>query len=333
MRALLHVQNKQHDPYLNMAIEEHLFTKLSTADDFFMLWQNSPAIIIGRNQNAWSEINEDYVRQHQIAVVRRMTGGGAVYHDLGNLNFTFAIKDQNAGFDFERFGRPVVRALAEFGVKAEISGRNDILIAGRKFSGNAEYRRSGRLLHHGTLLFSSDLSVLSQALQAKPQKIASKGITSVRSRVTNIAEHLPANVTLGQFTEAVQHAAAREFGGAMHPYTLTSQDWESIVQLRDQKYASWAWNFGQAPEFNLRREQRFLTGEVDVRLNIKHGRIAACYIYGDFFSNSDVDDLARRLMDRQYSSAEVSAALQDVHVASYLPGLDNSSFVQLLLGQ
>lgn len=329
---MLNIDSQNNDPYFNMAVEEYVLTHLAETDDCFMLWQNRPAIIVGRHQNTWEEINADYVREHDIAVVRRLTGGGAVYHDLGNLNFTFVIRDQGKGFDFPRFGRPVVGALAQLGVQAEMSGRNDILIDGRKFSGNAEYRHQGRLLHHGTLLFSSDLSVLSQALQVKPQKIASKGVKSVRSRVTNISEYLSPSVTLQDFRQALLQAATSEFGNSMHAYTLTREDLSAIQILHDEKYATWLWNHGQTPEFNLRREQRFPFGEVDVRLNIKNGAIAECQIFGDFFTNADVGQLSTLLLGAPLSLTGLQSALRFADVAEFLPGLDNASFINLLLG-
>ncbi len=328
---MLHVINQQTDPYFNMAVEEYVLTHLSDADDCFMLWQNRPAIILGRNQNAWSEINEEYVRAHEIAVVRRLTGGGAVYHDAGNLNFTFIVRDQGKGFDFHRFGRPVIDALDKLGIQAEMSGRNDIQIAGRKFSGNAEYRYRDRLLHHGTLLLNSDLTVLSQALQVKPQKIASKGVKSVRSRVTNISEHLIGELSLPDFRQALQAAAAEEFAGSWRDYHWNETDLAAISKLKQQKYDTWQWNFGHAPAFNLRREQRYPFGEVDVRLQVERGHIAACHIFGDFFTNADIDQLAKRLQGAEYSAAGLQAALEQTDVGHFVPGLDNQALIDLLL--
>lgn len=329
---MLQVENANNDPYLNMAIEEYVLTQLAQRADCLMLWQNRPAVILGRNQNAWEEINRPYVEAHGIAVVRRLTGGGAVYHDLGNLNFTYVVADQGQGFDFQRFARPVVTALAELGVPAGMSGRNDILIDGRKFSGNAEYRHDGRLLHHGTLLFSSDLSVLSQALQVKPQKIASKGIKSVRSRVTNISEHLPPGIGLAEFRAALLRATTGEFGSDLQNYTFSAEEQRQIEQLRESKYATWQWNYGQAPEFNLRREARFPFGEVDVRLSVKHGIVASCHIFGDYFSNADVQQLSRRLQGVPFTRSGLETALADDVVAECIPGLAAADLVELLIG-
>jgi lipoate-protein ligase A len=185
---VINIINESVNPYYNLALEEYLLKETDPGDDLFMLWQNRPAIIVGRNQNTWDEINLDFVRKNNIAVVRRMTGGGAVYHDLGNLNFTFIARDRkesSAILDFARFARPVVDALRELGVPAEFSGRNDIVVDGAKVSGNAQYRYKDLVLHHGTLLFDSRIEDMVQALNVSKDKIASKGVASVRSRVAS----------------------------------------------------------------------------------------------------------------------------------------------------
>lgn len=328
---MINVINNAKDPYLNMATEEYVLTTLSQQDDCFMLWQNSPAIIIGRNQNAWEEINSDYVEKNNIALVRRLTGGGAVYHDLGNINFTFVVQDEGSGFDFSRFARPIVSALSRLGITAAASGRNDILIDGRKFSGNSEYRSGDRLLHHGTLLFSSDLTVLGQALQVKPQKIASKGIKSVRSRVTNIADYLPQPVSQTEFRTTVMQAVAAEFGAAQKDYHLRQEDLDAIQALKATKYATWQWNYGQAPKFNVQRSNRFSFGEIDVRLQVVTGRIQDCTVYGDFFSNADMSQLSARLIGVPYQRQALAAVVSQLELGDYFPDLSPDQFLQLLI--
>lgn len=329
---MLHILTESNDPYFNMAQEEYVLTKLAEQDDCFLLWQNRQAIIVGRHQNALEEINTAYVRENGIAVVRRLTGGGAVYHDLGNLNFTYVVHDQGRGFDFQRFAQPVISALASLGVKAEQSGRNDILIDGRKFSGNAEYRYRDRLLHHGTLMFDSDLAVVAAALQVKPQKIASKGVKSVRSRVTNIKEHLPPDVTFADFRQALLTATVRQFGRDLQEYRLSDADLAAIRQLQAEKYATWEWTYGQAPEFNLQRSRRYSFGEVDVRLNVREGIIRNCKIFGDFFSHADMEQLAERLVGRRYREEDLVAAIDNLDFAWFFPQLSREAFVEVLLG-
>lgn len=328
---MINVINNAKDPYLNMATEEYVLTTLSQQDDCFMLWQNSPAIIIGRNQNAWEEINSDYVEKNNISLVRRLTGGGAVYHDLGNINFTFVVQDEGSGFDFSRFARPIVSALSRLGITAAASGRNDILIDGRKFSGNSEYRSGDRLLHHGTLLFSSDLTVLGQALQVKPQKIASKGIKSVRSRVTNIADYLPQPVSQTEFRTTVMQAVAAEFGAAQKDYHLRQEDLDAIQALKATKYATWQWNYGQAPKFNVQRSNRFSFGEIDVRLQIVNGRIQDCTIFGDFFSNADMSQLSAQLIGVPYQHQALAEAIAEIELSTFFLDLSPGQFLQLLI--
>lgn len=296
-----------------------------------MLWQNSPAIIIGRHQNAWEEINSAYVKEHQIAVVRRLTGGGAVYHDLGNINFTFVVRDGGRGFDFARFAQPIIQALARMGINARASGRNDILIDGRKFSGNSEYRQGERLLHHGTLLFASDLSVLGQALQVKPHKIASKGIKSVQSRVTNIADYLTQPISQTAFREAIMEAVAAELGAELSDFRLQPSDLAAIQKLRTEKYATWEWNYGQAPKFNVQHSQRYGFGEIDVRLEVVRGQIQSCTIYGDFFSNGDISKLAAQFTGVSYEQQALAAAIGKLDLKHYFPELSPQAFLQLLI--
>lgn len=326
-----HIINNNNSPYVNMAIEEYVLTHLSRDDDCFMLWQNSPAIIIGRHQNAWEEINTDFIKENDIALVRRLTGGGAVYHDLGNINFTFVVRDGGKGFDFQRFARPIVEALGRLGIKAEASGRNDILIGGHKFSGNSEYRQGNRLLHHGTLLFDSDLGVLGQALRVKPQKIASKGIKSVRSRVTNISEHLPHPLGQADFRRVVTEAVADDLGAKFYDHPLNTEDMAVIKQLHDKKYKTWAWNYGQAPTFNLQRDKRFSFGEIDIRLQIEAGHIRHCSIFGDFFSNADMAELAGHLRDRPYEGKSLEQAIAAIDIQHYFPQLSAADFLNLLI--
>ena len=192
------------DPAFNLAAEQYVFENLPKDRSYFMLWQNDNAVIIGKYQNTLAEINLPYVEQHNIRVVRRLSGGGAVFHDLGNLNYSF-ISDTGSSenLNLRLFCEPVVRALAELGVHAEINGRNDMTVDGKKFSGNAQYLRGGRVLHHGTILYNSDHSVIGEALHVDQSKIAAKGIPSVRSRVTNLLPYFPKGTTLSDFRAAL----------------------------------------------------------------------------------------------------------------------------------
>ena len=234
------------DPSYNLAMEQYVFDCLPRDRMYFMLWQNDNAIIVGKYQNTIAEINEEAVRERGIRVVRRLSGGGAVYHDMGNLNFTFItdVGESNA-LDLKLFCEPVVRTLATLGVKAEVNGRNDITIDGKKFSGNSQYIRQGRVMHHGTIMFDSDLSVVSEALRVDPTKIQTKGIRSVRSRVTNVSEHLPEKVTLPEFRRILLENILKENPGEAYP--LTQDDLAAVEKLRAERYATWDWNYGFSP--------------------------------------------------------------------------------------
>jgi lipoate-protein ligase A len=272
---MIEVINPSHDPYFNLALEEYLVKSWTGPKNLFVLWQNQPAVIIGRNQNAIEEVNLPYLEQEGIALVRRMSGGGAVYHDSGNLNYTLVLDDSQDFANFDKFTRPVIKALKKIGVKAENSGRNDITIKGLKFSGNAQFKYRGRLLHHGTILFDSNLDIMTQVLNPGEHKIASKGIKSVRSRVTNICEHLSQDLTVEEFKEILARELLHLEPGS-GTCELAPSDLQAVEALRENKYATWAWNYGHSPAFNLRKTASLAWGHIDIRLEVKHGRIGAC---------------------------------------------------------
>ena len=281
------------DPSYNLAMEQYVFNCLPRDRMYFMLWQNDNAIIVGKYQNTIAEINEEAVRERGIRVVRRLSGGGAVYHDMGNLNFTFItdVGESNA-LDLKLFCEPVVRTLATLGVKAEVNGRNDITIDGKKFSGNSQYIRQGRVMHHGTIMFDSDLSVVSEALRVDPTKIQTKGIRSVRSRVTNVVEHLPEKVTLPEFRRILLENILKENPGEAYP--LTQDDLAAVEKLRAERYATWDWNYGFSPVCTMLRRRRVDgCGLIEAYITVEHGKIAALTFKGDFFSASEPDEIGR----------------------------------------
>ncbi|MGB9792552.1 MAG: lipoate--protein ligase [Thermacetogeniaceae bacterium] len=330
---MIRVINESTNPYFNLALEEYLLKELDLGDDIFMLWQNSPAVIVGRNQNTWDEINHQFVKENGIAVVRRLTGGGAVYHDLGNLNFTFIARGMKAGhYDFESFARPVVAALRSLGVEAEFSGRNDILVDGKKVSGNAQYRYGDSVLHHGTLLFDSDISNMVRALNVSPEKLVKKGVASVRSRVTNIKEHLPRPLGMEEFKAALVKALFQAEGNHNAEYRLSERDLARVEELVRTKYGTWEWNYGASPGYNLRRSRRFEWGKLDVLLDIREGKIISCKIYGDFFGKEEISGLEERLQGLPYEETALRQTLAEADLSSYISGLDIYTMMQLLMG-
>lgn len=318
------------DPSYNLAMEQYVFDCLPRDRMYFMLWQNDNAIIVGKYQNTLSEINLEAVGRRGIRVVRRLSGGGAVYHDMGNLNFTF-ITDAASGtaLDMKLFCQPVVRTLAALGVHAEVNGRNDITIDGKKFSGNSQYLRQGRVMHHGTIMFNSDLSVVSEALQVDPTKFQTKGVRSVRSRVTNVADHLDRPVSLPEFRRILLENILRENPG--QPYPLTPENLAAVEKLREERYAAWDWNYGQSPACTVLRRCRVEgCGLVEAYISVDSGLISAIAFRGDFFSAVEPEELAPRFVGRTPDQAGFAAALEGVDVSRYFAGLQNDQLIEIL---
>ncbi|ALC91933.1 lipoate--protein ligase [Bacillus sp. FJAT-18017] len=318
------------DPRINLAIEEYALKNLDINETYLLFYINGPSIIIGKNQNTVEEINTDYVEANGIHVVRRLSGGGAVYHDLGNLNFSFITKDDGESFhNFRKFTEPVVAALNRLGVNAELSGRNDLVVDGRKISGNAMFSTRGRMFSHGTLMLDSEIDAVVSALKVKKDKIESKGIKSVRSRVANISEFLDKKITMEEFRSLLLNYI---FDGADHipEYKLTDSDWEKIHQLSKERYQNWDWNYGKSPKFNLQRSHRFPVGSIDLRLEVDKGKIENCKIYGDFFGVGDVNEIEKKLKGIRYERSEIEKALEDVDIKHYFGNVTKEEFIGLV---
>ncbi|UAL53192.1 MULTISPECIES: lipoate--protein ligase [Metabacillus] len=318
------------DPRINLAIEEYCLKNLDPEQTYLLFYINEPSIIIGKNQNTIEEINTKYVEDQGLHVVRRLSGGGAVYHDLGNLNFSFITKDDGDSFhNFKKFTEPVTRALKRLGVDAELSGRNDILAEGRKISGNAQFSTRGRMFSHGTLLFDSEMENVVSALNVKKDKIESKGIKSIRSRVANISEFLEEKITIEQFREIILRYIF-DTDGEIPQYKLTESDWEKITELSKERYQNWNWNYGKSPAFNLQHSNRFPIGQIDVRLEVHKGRIENCKIFGDFFGVGNVEDIENRLKGQQYDRSSIEMAFRDVDIKHYFGNVEKDQFIELL---
>jgi len=315
------------DPAWNLAVEEYVFETLPRDRMYVMLWQNDNAIIIGKHQNTLAEINDDFVRKNHIRVVRRLSGGGAVYHDMGNLNYTI-IADGDGALDFRRFCGIVLDALARVGVRGEINGRNDMTIDGKKFSGNAQYARQGRVMHHGTILFDSDSSVLASALQVDEEKIKAKGVKSVRSRVTNVRPHLPKDMPLKQFKKVLLGSILTQFPG--EEYVFTPEDLAEIEKLK-ARYEDWDWNYGRSPACDLVRKKRIEgCGTVEAYLTVDQGRIRQLQFRGDFFSAREPEILASRLIGLPLERQTLAAALLTENVGSFFMGLEREALLDIL---
>ena len=326
------------DAHVNLALEEYVFRHRPADDDLLLFYVNAPSIIIGRNQNTIEEINPEVVAERGIRVVRRISGGGAVYHDLGNLNFSFMTPNVGGRFNrYDHFTRPVVEVLRELGVPAELGGRNDILAGGRKISGNAQFATPSRMFSHGTLLFDANLDDVTAALNPKPGKVESKGVKSIRSRVANISEFVapaaPGERALG-VEELRELIIERIFGtrdrARIPMLELTDADWVGIRELVTRKYGTWSWNFGENPASNVQRARRFPAGEVDVRIDVQSGHIAAIRIFGDFMGLGEVSDVESRLAGVPFDREAIVGALAGMRLAEYFGGIDAEEVLGLV---
>ncbi|HEO5294447.1 TPA: lipoate--protein ligase [Streptococcus agalactiae] len=312
-----YIVNTSNDPAYNVALEAYAFQKLTDIDEIFILWINEPAIIIGRHQNTIQEINKEFIDKNGIHVVRRLSGGGAVYHDLNNLNYTIISNNtQEGAFDFQTFSKPVIDTLAKLGVKAEFTGRNDLEINGQKFAGNAQAYYKGRMMHHGCLLFDVDMSVLGQALKVSKDKIESKGIKSVRARVTNIVDHLSDKITVQEFSDAILAQMKEEYP-EMDEYVLSDAELSEIQAMRDNQFATWDWTYGKAPEYTIERGVRYPAGKITTYANVENSTIKSVKIFGDFFGVKPVDDIEKMLEGVRYDYKDVLAAIKTVDTSQY----------------
>ncbi len=322
------IDNTNKNPYFNLALEEYVLTHFD--DDIFMLWINNPAIIVGKNQNTLAEINIEYVKEHNIPVVRRLSGGGAVFHDPGNINFTFIMPNTDDSFtNFKKYTRPIIDVLADLGIDAKLSGRNDLTIDGRKFSGNAQYIHKNRILHHGTLLFSSNMSHLVNALKVNPDKIKGKGIKSVASRVTNIENHLKTNLSIEEFKNMVMKHVMERYGGV--EYILSDKDINNVEKMVQEKYSTWEWNYGHSPKYNFTKQTRFAGGSIEINFDVQNGIIQSAKIYGDFFGKRDVSDIEKALNGIRHSEEDIRSALSPYPLDEYFANISLEDIVSTCL--
>ena len=321
------------NPKLNLALEEYALRNFSADNDYLLFYINEPSIIIGRNQNTLEEINHNYVEENNIHIVRRVSGGGAVYHDFGNLNFSFITNhDVKSLSNFKKFTAPVIKVLNNLGLDAELKGRNDIEVGEKKISGTAQFSTGKRMVSHGTLLLNTDLGEVVNALNVKMSKIQSKGHKSVRSRVANISEFLKKPLTIEEFRELVLKGLYEE-NEPFESYHLTPEQWKSVHQLKEEKYDTWDWNYGRSPKFNIQRNKRFSIGEIDLRIFVEKGYIKDFKIFGDFFGKDPVEQLEQLLIGVRYKLEDITTVLKNIDLQEYFGDLSKADFIALVYGE
>ncbi|MBN9645379.1 lipoate--protein ligase [Terrisporobacter glycolicus] len=326
---MLLINNTSTNAYFNLAMEEYFLKNAN--EDIFMLWRNESAIIVGKNQNTLSEINYEYVKQNKIKVVRRQSGGGAVFHDLGNINFTFISCNDNSFSDFKRFTMPIIDALKNLNIQSEFSGRNDLLIDNQKFSGNAQYNYKNKVMHHGTLLFSSEINDLSSALKVKPSKFIGKSVKSVKSRVTNIANHLEQDMTVLEFKNYLMNFINSKYENNCL-YELSEEDIDEINKLVEDKYNTWQWNFGHSPKYALNNEIKYPGGNIEFSLNVEKGLIKEIKFFGDFFGKKDVSYIEDLLKNTNHNEASIRSILNNIDINDYFLNCDIDILVDGIMG-
>lgn len=322
------IDSPSHNAYFNIALEEYLLYQFPE-QDIFLLYVNAPSIIVGKFQNTLAEINLDYVKQQQIKVVRRMSGGGTVYHDLGNLNFSFHTLLGGFDFmDFARFTQPVVQVLNQMGVPAKLEGRNDLLVGDKKFSGNAKLARNGKMIQHGTLLFDSDMSVLGDALKMNPLKYVDKAVKSNRARVTNLKPFLPETATTEELKQRLIAKMMSDNPQAIR-YQLSEADLQGVQKLVEEKYQTWDWNFGFSPKYNFQNAKKIPAGFIEVHMDVNKGIIEKAKIFGDFFASNPIEEFEQRLIGSKHEIAEIQKILASTDLTLYFGKVSTEEILSL----
>ena len=324
-----YIKNPSTNPYYNMAFDEYCLESLPMDEPVFYLWQNRPAVIVGFNQEVNTEVNLDFLKENGIDLVRRVTGGGAVYHDLGNLNYTIVGRSEDLERDYPEYASIMAKALQSLGVPATLSGRNDILVEGRKVSGFAKRVCKNRLMVHGTLMYNVDVDVLTKVLNPSNTKLQSKGIASVRSRVANLCDYLPEIPNIQTFSNRLEEILS--CNNADTEYQLSDTDLANIQLLTDKKFATWEWNYGRSPKATLTHSSRLACGTVEIHLTLTENRISSCRFGGDFLGNLPATDLESALIEVIYDTENIEKRLSSFTISDYFDGVTVEELIKLIL--
>lgn len=325
-----YLQPDSTNPSFNIAFEEYAFEVLAEKDDIFILWINHSSIIIGKNQNTYEEINDEYCKANNIQIARRRSGGGAVYQDVNNLNYTIISKNSaNREFDFKSFSIPIIDTLKEMGISATFNGRNDLLIEDQKFCGNSQFIKGDKIMHHGCILFDVDLTVLTKALKVSSDKYTSKGKKSVRSRVTNIKEHLiDKNTDIFDFIELLKKYMASHY--PLEEYQLSEQEIAEVKKLQAKRNDDPQWIYGNNPDFSFHNQAKFLGGKVEVKILINHNKIENIKFYGDFFGIKEIENIEKMLVGKEYDYQLILNLLAEVNINEYFYNITKEEIVNLM---
>ena len=323
-----YLKNPSTNPYYNMAFDEYCLESLPIDEPVFFLWQNRPAVIVGYNQEVNTEVNLNYLKEKGIDLVRRVTGGGAVYHDLENLNYTIVGRSEDLERDYPEYAALMMKALQALGVPATLSGRNDILVDGKKVSGFAKRVCKDRLMVHGTLMYNVDVDVLTHVLNPSTTKLQSKGIASVRSRVTNLCNYLPELSDIQAFKNQLEEILSNNYSDA--EYKLSEADLTHIQQLTDEKFATWEWNYGRSPKATLVHSARLACGTVEIHLTLAENRIASCRFGGDFLGNLPASDIEKALTGIPYEINEIRKCLSKLEISRYFDRVSADNLLEMM---
>lgn len=324
---MIYIESSSINPYYNLALEEFAFNDLE--DNVFMLWQNDNTIVLGKYQNAIEEVSAKYVKENQVNVVRRLSGGGAVYHDLGNINFTFITRNNwDNYFKFEYFTQTIVEFLKTLNVNVEFNSRNDLIVDGKKFSGNSAYMKNGNTLHHGTILFDSNLETLVLALNVNDAKIESKAIKSVRNRVTNLKEHLEKDLTIEGFKNALIEFVFNKYNG-IEQYVLSDEENKKINDRAENYYMTKKWVYGESPDCNVKKFRKHSSGLYSLHMNVERNQIMKMNLYGDFFATEDIGCILEKFVGKDLSEESLFEPVKLLN--GRIHGLDENFLMNLIM--
>lgn len=324
-----YIRNTSTDPHYNMAFDEFCLESLPLEEPVFYLWQNRPSVIIGLNQNAYGEVNLSYLKEHGITLARRVTGGGAVYHDLQNLNYTIVGRSSDLERDYPKYTTHIAEALRSLGVPAEVSGRNDIMIEGRKVSGYAKRVWKDRLMVHGTMMWDVDLEELTQALAVDGSKLSSSGIASVRSKVTNLKEHLPHITSVDELKDRLETILSN--GHQDKEYVIAPDQKASIEELAKIRFRTWEWNYGHSLEASFSRKKKYACGTIEALVAVNHGIISKISFGGDYLGNLPSEELAKILEGCRYERESILEILAREPVEEYFDRLSHTELTDLIV--